>query len=267
MIYKIDHDYHIHTYLSSCSNDPRQSIDRIQKYALDNKLSTVAITDHFWDSDVSGASSWYRPQNLEHISKNKPLPTTRVTKFLFGCETEMRSDGVIGIHKDHYSEFDFIIVPTTHLHMTGFTITDEDAESDDRRAELWVSRFERLLDSDLPFKRVGIPHLNCSLIRQGPREKFLDVIRKIPTDKMGELFTRAAKLGVGIEINKSAFSFTDSEADTMLRPFRIARSAGCKFYLGSDAHKPEHLDGATEVFERAIRLLDLRESDKFHIGE
>jgi histidinol phosphatase-like PHP family hydrolase len=61
----------------------------------------------------------------------------------------------------------------------------------------------------------------------------------------------------------SDMSFADSEADSVLRIFKIAKSCGCKFYLGSDAHHPEAFEKTTEIFERAITMLDLTENDKF----
>ena len=36
MSFSIDHDYHIHSVLSACSNDPEQSTQNILQYALDN---------------------------------------------------------------------------------------------------------------------------------------------------------------------------------------------------------------------------------------
>ena len=60
-------------------------------------------------------------------------------------------------------------------------------------------------------------------------------------------------------------SFSDGEADTVLRPFRIAKNQGCKFYLGSDAHHPSDFSNARAVFERAVDMLGLSESDKFHV--
>ncbi|MBP3370026.1 MAG: PHP domain-containing protein [Clostridia bacterium] len=56
MKYAIDHDYHIHSMLSSCSNDPEQSTERILQYAKENGLKKICITDHFWDERVDGAS-------------------------------------------------------------------------------------------------------------------------------------------------------------------------------------------------------------------
>ena len=58
----------------------------------------------------------------------------------------------------------------------------------------------------------------------------------------------------------------EEEKDALLRPFFIAKECGCKFYLGSDAHHPDGLDGAKAIFERAVDLLELTEEDKFVIG-
>lgn len=71
---KFDFDLHIHSKLSLCSGDERQTPERILQYAMDNSLKTVCVTDHFWDENVDGASDWYREQNFEHISASKPLP-------------------------------------------------------------------------------------------------------------------------------------------------------------------------------------------------
>ena len=73
MKYTIDHDLHIHTKLSSCSQDPRQTTENILGYALNNGLKTICVTDHYWDETIPGASAWYGPQNTEHIRRSLPL--------------------------------------------------------------------------------------------------------------------------------------------------------------------------------------------------
>lgn len=265
MEFKIDHDYHIHSQLSSCSRDPEQTPDRILQCAKENGLSRICLTDHYWDSAVDGASQWYRPQDFDHIAKAMPLPQDEEVEFLFGCETDMDKLMTVGIPAARFDEFDFIIIPTTHLHMTGFTISNEDAESNERRAQLWVERLDALLHKSLPFGKIGLAHLVCGLIKRESREEYLNVLSLIPDAEMERLFTMAAELGFGIELNQSDMSFGDDEADVVLRPFRIAKSCGCKFYLGSDAHHPTQFKKSKGVFERAVTLLDLKESDKFHI--
>ncbi len=262
MKFKIDHDYHIHSFLSSCSHDPEQTPERILAYAKELGLSKICLTDHYWDSAVPGASKWYTPQNFDHIKEAKPLPQTEGVAFLFGCETEMDMFNTLGIPPERYDDFDFIIIPTTHLHMS-FTIAPEDRESNKRRAELWVERLDALLDKDLPFHKVGIAHLACPTLNKKSREDYLEVLSLIPEEKMVALFTKAAKRGCGIELN---MIFSDEEADIVLRPFRIAKACGCKFYLGSDAHRTESFDACREKFDRMITMLELTEDDKFHIG-
>lgn len=266
MRYKIDHDLHIHSGLSSCSSDANQNAERILQYAKDNGLSRICITDHYWDSSVKGASKWYAPQNFEHISGILPLPCADGVDFLFGCETDMDKHKTLGIPLSRFENFDFVIIPTTHLHMNGFTIEEEDYKKKERVAHLWVKRFDALLDMPLPFHKIGIAHLCAALMNKTSREEYIATLDLIPTSEMERLFARAASLGVGIELNMGDMSFSDSEADSVLRPFKIAKSAGCKFYLGSDAHHPEAFERAKSIFERAVAMLDLCENDKFTPG-
>jgi histidinol phosphatase-like PHP family hydrolase len=117
---------------------------------------------------------------------------------------------------------------------------------------------------DLPFHKVGIAHLTCSLIAP-TREEYLEVLRFIPENEMKALFIRAAKLGVGIELNADDMRFSKCEADVILRIYKIAKDCGCKFYCGSDAHHPKSFESAKKIFDRAITLLELTEDDKFII--
>ena len=265
MKFKIDHDLHIHSQLSACSADPEQSTARILAHAEKYGLSTLCITDHYWDRTVAGASDWYKPQDFEHISRSKPLPQKDGIRFLFGCETEMRKENYIGMPKERFSDFDFVIIPTTHFHMRGFTISEETASSTEGRVAAWLDRLDALLSMDIPFKKIGIAHLTCGLILRESRTEFLRLVDSLPEGELARLFAKAKERGVGIELNSSDMSFKDSEADTVLRPYRIAKAQGCKFYLGSDAHHPIALDYSIPIFDRAVSLLGLTENDKFII--
>ena len=128
-----------------------------------------------------------------------------------------------------------------------------------------MERFRKILNSDLPFHKVGIAHLASTHMAPGPREVYLETLENIPTSEMESLFGRAAELGIGIEINRSDMHFSDDEADIILRMFRIAKAKGCKFYLGGDLHRYlSQLTSGTFYFERGVELLGLTEDDKFH---
>lgn len=263
MKYVIDNDLHIHSQISLCSNDPQQTPERILQYAEENGLKTICLTDHFWDESVDGASQWYKMQDYSHISTALPLPQSENVRFLFGCETELDKYFHIGISPERFDKFDFVIIPTTHFHMTDFTVPAAVQEPSDK-AKLWVERLYKVLDMDLPFRKIGLAHLTCPLIDRS-RENYLKTIDCIPETDLKNVFAVAAAKGVGIELNSSDMSFNESEADTVLRVYRAARDAGCKFYLGSDAHHPDELCKAKGIFERAVNLLGLEETDKFKI--
>jgi len=158
-------------------------------------------------------------------------------------------------------KLDFIIIPTTHLHMHGFTL--DGSEGVEERAKLWIDRFDGVLDMDLPFHKVGIAHLTCSLLY---REHYIEVLKTIPESEYRRLFAKAAEKGVGIELNFPSLNLNDETRDPTLLPYRIAKEEGCKFYFGSDAHHPAGLASAKANFENIIDLLGLEETDKFRLA-
>ena len=260
----VDNDLHIHSRLSRCSRDPEQTAAAILQYAKDNGLKTICLTDHFWDEALPCPSNWYATQNYAHILQAKPLPQAEGIRFLFGCETDMDKDLRIGVSPEKYDLFDFIIIATTHFHMkslSGFTQETTTAE----RVDLWLKRLEALLSANLPFHKVGIAHLTCRLIAP-TEEEMLAVLEALPEAELQRLFTKAAQLGAGIELNASDMVFPEEEQETILRIYRIAKDCGCKFYFGSDAHHPAELEAVKAVFQKAAELLQLTEADKFLLG-
>lgn len=262
MNFIIDQDYHIHSQLSSCSSDPEQTKERILQYAKENGLKEICLTDHFWDSKVPGASFWYQPQNFEHIKQSLPLPQDEDVKFYFGCETDMDRFFTLGIAPETLDAFDLIIVPTTHLHMMTFTLTEED-DTIERRRELFIKRLEALLQMDLPFHKMGLAHLSCKLMAPAHFEDHLTVLDGISDETFKRLFCDIAQKGMGVELNMPIFEYAEKDLDRVLRPYRIAKECGCKFYFGSDAHHPKELDDAKANFTRILELLELSEADKF----
>ena len=265
MRYVIDHDYHIHSWLSSCSADPEQSNERILRYAEENGLKQICLTNHFWDEKVEGAIDWYAAQGYEHISQALPLPQSEKVRFLFGCETELNLSMTLGISPQRYDCFDFIVIPTTHLQLKGFTISEKDSSAPESIAKCWIDRLESILDMSLPFHKVGIAHLTSCYLAPASREEWLEVLDLIPERTLVKLFCKAANRGVGIELNPFAINCTDKEAVTVLRPYQIAKQCGCRFYCGSDAHHPQALYSAKVTLERTIVWLELQEEDTWEV--
>lgn len=258
---KFDHDFHIHSKLSLCSGREEQTKENILKYAIDNNLNTICITDHFWDEEVEGAwHDFYTVQNFPHISQIKPLPQAEGIRFLFGCETEMDRFSTVAVSSGKYDEFDFIVIPTTHFHMRGLTVHEEDLSTTEKKVNIWLKRINDVLSMDLPFHKVGFAHLTTALI-EPERENLLKFIEAIPEDELKATFKRVAEKGAGIELNRDGMNFTEEDAHIMLKPYIIAKEEGCKFYFGSDAHNPEGLKASPPLFERAIEYLGLEDTD------
>ena len=83
--------------------------------------------------------------------------------------------------------------------------------------------------------------------------------------ELERVFSKAAELGVGIELNQYDMNWRNGEEDAVLRIYRAAKRMGCKFYLGTDAHHPDAFEKSKTIFERAIDKLELTEDDKYHI--
>ena len=265
----IDHDYHIHSYISPCSGDPGQTPAYIAKYAADHGITDICLTDHFWDERARSRRDlgFYRDQTVARISEALPLPQQPGVRFSFGCEADLDRDMVLGMTPEHYDTFDFINVAISHLHFPGLTADEVDYASEECIADLWVRRFEAVLESDLPHKKVGFAHITCILM---PQEANLDetkIIDLIPDSVYRELFRRAAALGAGIELNHDAFTPNDEKMLHMLRPYRIAKESGCRFFLGSDAHGRDEFYPEGRAFRRAVALLGLTDADRYRIPE
>lgn len=262
--FSIDHDLHAHTILSSCCADPNQTVEAIVQHALEAGYTTQCITDHLWDARVLGASQWYRPQDIGHIRRVLPLPKVHGLQLLFGCETEFLGGDRIGLRLDHFDQFDFVIIPPNHFHMIGF-VRPESVETPQEIADLLVQRLEEIAALPLPFHKVGIAHLTTSLVNKGG-DKLL-VIDSINQERYHDVMRLLAKTGVGIELNATCFQpGWEAEEELELRLYRIAKDAGCRFYLGSDAHSVEGLGAVSKVLPGVVTSLKLTEADRFWLS-
>ncbi len=233
----IDHDFHVHTTLSSCCNDPKSTPENILEAAARAGLKSLAFTDHMWDSSVPGASKWYAPQDYEHIMQiRERLPEDhRGIRVLIGCETEYCGNGKVGISRATAEKLDFVLIPMSHLHMKGFTIAETITAPEDVAA-LMVQRFHEVLDLGLA-DAIAHPFLPL-----GFKEQVDEIVGLISDQQFLDCFGRAAELGVGIEVTTGFFPGLSSgeregwHDSTFLRVLSLAKQAGCRFHFASDAH-------------------------------
>ncbi len=250
MNFPVDHDMHCHTFLSSCSSDPEQTPSALLTHALSHGYTLQCVTDHLWDNLVPGASRWYTPQDIAHVTAALPLPRHDKVRMVFGCETEFTGDR-LGLAPEHFDLFGFIVIPPNHFHMKGF-VRPRSCDSEEKAAALLTDRLDRLASMDLPWYKVGIAHITCSLVfSEGNQYQVYD---SVDEKRYRSIMRRFSHQGAGIEINLSSFDpLWRQHESSMLRLYRIAAEEGCKFYLASDAHHPQELD---TIPDRAPEVLD-----------
>ncbi|MCQ2463319.1 MAG: PHP domain-containing protein [Clostridia bacterium] len=262
MKYSVDHDYHIHSFLSPCSHDELQTPERIFRYAEENGFREICLTNHFWDADVIGSYGAPYDQTYEYIAQSMPLPQSDKIKFHFGCETDMDKNFVLGISPQAFEKMEFVVISTTHLQLTGKTI--DPGATLEQRAELYIKRIEKVMAHNFDFTKVGIAHpASC---HASPEIPFNELFGKIGEENIRRVFNIIAKSGAGVEINAVDFNFKDKSAahvQSIINLYAILKQCGCRFYFASDAHHPEALQNAPKIFENAVNELGLTEDDRF----
>ncbi|MFH1568391.1 MAG: hypothetical protein ABIL09_10390 [Gemmatimonadota bacterium] len=234
----VDHDLHVHTFLSACSEDPQAVPERILARAAEAGVRTVGFADHLWDAAVSGASAWYRPQDFDHVSRIRAqLPADPgPVRVLVGCETEYVGRGRVGISPETAARLDFVLVPHSHFHMEGF-VRPAEVNTPAAVAALLRERFAEAVELEVA---TGIAHPFLPCIWPDRTD---EILGHIPDGAFRDLFGRAAERGVSIEITTGAFpSLNGGERpgahdEAFLRVYARAKEAGCVFHFASDTHR------------------------------
>ncbi len=158
----------------------------------------------------------------------------------------------------------YIVDNDLHIHSKFSSCSNDEAQTTERMLQYakenglkTICVTDHFWDEKVPGASAWYsPQNHENLSKSLPLPKDEDLIR---------LFKKAASVGVGIEPNSSDMDFADEDADIILRPLKMAKECGCKFYLGSDARHPDKFKRSKQIFERAVDLLELEENYKFRI--
>lgn len=258
MRYIPDHDLHIHSQLSPCSSDPTQTPEAILGYGITSGFRLLNLADHCWDRDVAcPCNTWGA---MTDIMSHLPLPQNKKCHFICGIEADMNQFNVLGISKQNAEKLDFCVVSVSHLHLYGFASNPEiHGYGAEERAARYKERLHAMMELNLPFYKCGLAHFTTELVC----EKYPMAWHAYFSDsELKDIFIKAAKRGMGIELNFNPDRYKGRDLITILRPYLLAKEVGCTFYFASDAHHPSDFFGMKERFEKIIHLLSLEESDK-----
>jgi histidinol phosphatase-like PHP family hydrolase len=261
----IDHDLHVHTYLSACCHDEDQRCASILPKAAAAGLKTVGFADHVWTNPDEEPSDWYRPQDASQIARLREelAGVDTDVRVLVGCEGETVAPGRFGITPEIVEQVDFVLLPCNHLHMTGF-VQQPESEEPRAMAEHVLAMFRSAAASGMA---TAIPHPLKPLGREP--EMFDAVIAAMSDAELLDAFGIAAEHNVAMEITRGFVPPEDGPTwsiETPLRFLSLARQAGCKFIFASDAHALE-IVGAVADIRPIVDALGLTAEDVADIAK
>jgi histidinol phosphatase-like PHP family hydrolase len=144
-------------------------------------------------------------------------------------------------------------IPATHFHMRGFVVPGDLAAGGPQAVgELLYRRFMEALEIEFA---TGIVH---PLVPLGFLDWEIEILSNITPAMYEKCFTAAKEAGVAVEMNshviKSKTALAESGFSNLyIQMFSIARSCGCKFFFGSDAHRPDAITG----YDRMRQFADI----------
>jgi histidinol phosphatase-like PHP family hydrolase len=234
----LDHDLHIHTYLSSCCQEKeRHRPGAILALAEEMGVKTIGFADHVWVNPALEPSNWYRPQDESQIARLREDLSSVLTnvRVLVGCEAEMIGPGKIGLTPAFAETLDFVLLACSHFHMKGFMEQPKSDAPGDIGAHL-IRFFSAAVTSGIA---TAIPH---PLMPLGYLDQYDATIAALSDQALLDAFGLAREHNVAIEVTTSFLPPPTETCFSLEAPIRVlslAKQAGCLFTFATDAHAPE----------------------------
>ena len=255
---EISHDFHIHTNLSICAKRDATTEGYIAA-AKQLGLKKIGFANHLWDEKISSTCNdmgikFYEKQNCQHLLKQKEelknLDTNGL-EVLFGCEVDYCSATTgPAITEESAVLFDYIIVPNSHTHLI---MPKEYYEPKAKHAAFMVEAYRNIVSGKMAKYVTAVAHPFEAVCCPYPRT---ELFKLIPQDTFKELFDLTARADIAVEINQETFGEalkSDEEWFYRAAMIETAKSCGCKFIFGSDAHSHSHLlnlQNSKELFSK-----------------
>ncbi len=230
------YDYHMHTRLSPCSGDPEATIGNYARTLAERGFRSICITDHYWtcpeDIRRTNPDMGQPLETLREILDNKKMAeeTSLPLKVLVGAELETYSPERIGGTMELKEMLDVVLLPTNHFHIT--TVIQQ---PDDHSFAGWGRHIMKFFVAGARSRVAHVlahPFAPLGERQDTPRE----VLDTISDAEFFDALALANECGNAIEINSGMLT-RPALYDALVRPFTIAKKAGCTFTVGSDTHR------------------------------
>lgn len=227
---KILADYHDHTIYSCGGNDKRRhakgTIEENVKAAIDKGLKTIGISEHGFSHSLYGLSKENAKKEREEIDRlNKKYPEIEI---LMGMERNILDDsGKIDMPDDMKGYFDYILAG----YHFGSKPTSFGALLNHVDNVITGGRFSKAYNTRAV---VNAMKNNDIMYITHPGDK-----GRVDIDEIARV---AEETGTGLEIN----GHHDRLNAEMIKQIK---DRDIKFYIGSDAHRPEDIANFKRAFE------------------
>lgn len=124
---KILHDIHTHGVLSNCCSDPTATTEAYLRKEEEMGMKVFGLSNHLWDERVKGPSAWYKYQTIRKAKESKPYLANAKNglRTMFGAEGEYYGyRDILGMSVEGAKEFDYVLIPFSHLHMRNEVMSD-----------------------------------------------------------------------------------------------------------------------------------------------
>ncbi|MBQ2757270.1 MAG: hypothetical protein IJF31_02180 [Clostridia bacterium] len=124
---KMLHDVHLHDYLSRCTNEWGATAMSMIREAERTGLRLIGFSNHTWDESVPlpAPKDFYKKQSLAYQAqiRDEVAEYKGALKILIGAETEYCGMyDVLGMGKEAALQFDYLLIPHSHVHMRDFVM-------------------------------------------------------------------------------------------------------------------------------------------------
>jgi len=169
-------------------------------------------------------------------------------RVLVGCETDMYGPDIFGMTPEFAEELDFVLLPHSHFHMTDYMRRSHDNSCRGLAADM-LEFFRAAVTSNLATS-IAHPFYPCIEM-----DNWDGIIESISDAEFADAFALAAEHKVAMEITVAnhpppaadGSGQTRWSFETPVRFLTLAREAGCKFTLGTDAHSLDKLERLPEL--------------------
>ena len=257
---QINCDLHIHTPLSKCCHDTRQSPPVAAAYLMSIGMKRIAFTDHVWLNPLNVPGARYDSSSgrsilaLKEGIRNLQLPID----VLVGCEADMCAPECFAIDMEQREDFDLVLLASNHFQLRDFVQQPDPVGGVRALTALMLDFFKAAASSGLGDVLVH------PLMPLGYMEYAEAVHRSIEEAQLFDLLSIAAETGSAIEINGAILSKwynAGFSEELLLRLFETARQAGCSLVFGSDAHTQDVFVERYRMFSEIADKLRLNTED------